>query len=196
MAAGSDASAAKAKRYDRQLRIWGAHGQDALEQAHICLLNASESGETLPHACIACTACNVCMLGTTPGVRSAPELSWDITLCLQAHPMSQSTCAGPTGTETLKNLVLGGIAAFTVVDGGAVVPADLGNNFLVEASALGQPRAPAVTASLKACVAVCSCELLGQHRLLLLPQLPLSCIGGACKARFSTIILNIRRCRS
>ena len=40
MAANSDASAAKAKRYDRQLRIWGAHGQDALEQAHICLLNA------------------------------------------------------------------------------------------------------------------------------------------------------------
>lgn len=40
MAASSNASGAKAKRYDRQLRIWGAHGQDALEQAHICLLNA------------------------------------------------------------------------------------------------------------------------------------------------------------
>ncbi len=31
---------AKAKRYDRQIRIWGAHGQDALERAHICLVNA------------------------------------------------------------------------------------------------------------------------------------------------------------
>ena len=63
-----------------------------------------------------------------------------------------SVHVGPTGSETLKNLVLGGIAAFTVVDGGTVSPADLGNNFLVEASALGQRRAPAVTSALKACV--------------------------------------------
>lgn len=51
------------KKYDRQLRIWGAHGQKKLENARVCLLNA-----------------------------------------------------GPTGSETLKNLVLGGIAAFTIVD--------------------------------------------------------------------------------
>ncbi len=43
MASSNASSAAKAKRYDRQLRIWGAHGQDALEQAHICLLNAGAS---------------------------------------------------------------------------------------------------------------------------------------------------------
>jgi hypothetical protein len=64
-------------------------------------------------------------------------------------------CAGPTGTETLKNLVLGGIAAFTVVDGSTVAPADLGNNFMAEASALGQARAPAVTSLLKACCMQC-----------------------------------------
>lgn len=46
--------------------------------------------------------------------------------------------------------MLGGIAAFTVVDGGTAEPADLGNNFMVEASAVGQPRAPAVTSALKA----------------------------------------------
>ena len=57
----------KAKKYDRQLRIWGAHGQAALESACICLLHC-----------------------------------------------------GPTGTETLKNLVLGGIASFTVVDASKV----------------------------------------------------------------------------
>ena len=56
---------------------------------------------------------------------------------------------GPTGSETLKNLVLGGIASFTVVDGGRVEPRDLGNNFMVEASALGQPRAKVVTGLLK-----------------------------------------------
>ena len=58
--------------------------------------------------------------------------------------------------------MLGGIAAFTVVDGGTVAPADLGNNFMAEASALGQARAPAVTSALKACSAlVASPPILG-----------------------------------
>ena len=56
------------KKYDRQLRIWGAHGQKQLENARVCLLNA-----------------------------------------------------GPTGSETLKNLVLGGISAFTIVDDAQVL---------------------------------------------------------------------------
>jgi hypothetical protein len=82
------------------------------------------------------------------------------------------TC-GPTGTEALKNLVLGGIAAFTLVDGAKVTPADLGNkyvlraqlcacqhnkcvlslrptpSFLVDASALGTSRAACVASLLK-----------------------------------------------
>ncbi len=28
------------KRYDRQLRIWGGHGQAALESARVCLFSA------------------------------------------------------------------------------------------------------------------------------------------------------------
>ncbi|GLC42485.1 hypothetical protein PLESTB_001103300 [Pleodorina starrii] len=82
----------KAKRYDRQLRIWGTHGQQRLESCSICLLKC-----------------------------------------------------GPTGSETLKNLVLGGIASFTIVDGEKVSARDLGNNFLVSASGLGEPRAKVVT---------------------------------------------------
>lgn len=31
---------AKEKKYDRQLRLWGANGQQALEVAHILLLNS------------------------------------------------------------------------------------------------------------------------------------------------------------
>lgn len=31
-------------RYDRQLRLWGDHGQLRLEQAHVCLLNATAVG--------------------------------------------------------------------------------------------------------------------------------------------------------
>lgn len=37
---------------------------------------------------------------------------------------------GPTGSETLKNLVLGGIGSITVVDGSKVEEGDLGNNFM------------------------------------------------------------------
>ena len=38
---------------------------------------------------------------------------------------------GPTGCETVKNLVLGGIASFTLVDKDTVKPRDLGNNFML-----------------------------------------------------------------
>lgn len=37
---------------------------------------------------------------------------------------------GPTGSETLKNLVLGGIGSIAVVDGSKVEVGDLGNNFM------------------------------------------------------------------
>ena len=86
----------KQKRYDRQIRIWGAHGQSRLESCRVALLNCSA-----------------------------------------------------TGSETLKNLVLGGISSFTVVDGSKVQPSDLGNNFLVEHSNLGESRAKCVTELLK-----------------------------------------------
>ncbi|XP_038070147.1 NEDD8-activating enzyme E1 regulatory subunit-like [Patiria miniata] len=34
----------KEKKYDRQLRLWGDHGQAALESAHVCLINATATG--------------------------------------------------------------------------------------------------------------------------------------------------------
>lgn len=34
------APTAKQKKYDRQLRLWAASGQQALEDAHILLINA------------------------------------------------------------------------------------------------------------------------------------------------------------
>ncbi|XP_022197494.2 NEDD8-activating enzyme E1 regulatory subunit [Nilaparvata lugens] len=34
----------KSKKYDRQLRLWGDHGQADLETAHICLINATALG--------------------------------------------------------------------------------------------------------------------------------------------------------
>lgn len=86
----------KSKRYDRQIRIWGAHGQQRLEACRVLLLNC-----------------------------------------------------GPTGSETLKNLVLGGIGSFTIVDGSKVSARDLGNNFFVHASNVGESRAQVVTGLLR-----------------------------------------------
>lgn len=85
-------SEATNKRYDRQIRIWGAHGQTLLQAARICMLGA-----------------------------------------------------GPVATETLKNLVLGGIASFTVVDNGVVTERDLGNNFFFNAESSGCSRAETAT---------------------------------------------------
>ena len=87
----------KATRYDRQLRLWGDHGQTALERAHVCLINASA-----------------------------------------------------TGTEILKNLVLPGIRAFTIVDPKTVVEKDLGANFFLDVNSVGKGRA------------VCAVELLAE----------------------------------
>ncbi|CAH0385252.1 unnamed protein product [Bemisia tabaci] len=37
----------KSKKYDRQLRLWGDHGQAALEYAHVCLINATGLGSEI-----------------------------------------------------------------------------------------------------------------------------------------------------
>jgi amyloid beta precursor protein binding protein 1 len=56
---------------------------------------------------------------------------------------------GATGSETLKNLVLPGIGAFTIVDGKKVGPEDLGNNFFLDAQSQGHSRAVRVTELLR-----------------------------------------------
>ncbi|KAL3352649.1 hypothetical protein AABB24_020582 [Solanum stoloniferum] len=56
---------------------------------------------------------------------------------------------GPTGSETLKNLVLGGVGSITIVDGSKVEVGDLGNNFMVDESSVGQSKAEWVCAFLQ-----------------------------------------------
>ncbi|KAM3261681.1 hypothetical protein ACQJBY_052394 [Aegilops geniculata] len=56
---------------------------------------------------------------------------------------------GPTGTEALKNLVLGGIGSVTVVDGSKVESSDLGNNFLLDEGCLGHSRAKSICSFLQ-----------------------------------------------
>jgi amyloid beta precursor protein binding protein 1 len=78
----------KERKYDRQLRLWAASGQAALEDAHVLLVNAAV-----------------------------------------------------VGIEALKNLVLPGIGAYTVLDDKMVGEADLGVNFFLEEESLGKSRA-------------------------------------------------------
>lgn len=49
--------------------------------------------------------------------------------------------AGAFGTSTLKNLVLPGIGAFSILDAKIVDATDLGNNFFLEEASLGKSRA-------------------------------------------------------
>ncbi|XP_071089185.1 NEDD8-activating enzyme E1 regulatory subunit-like [Haliotis cracherodii] len=44
MAAPSKSGLDKNNKYDRQLRLWGDHGQTALESARVCLLNVTATG--------------------------------------------------------------------------------------------------------------------------------------------------------
>ncbi|XP_058829901.1 nedd8-activating enzyme E1 regulatory subunit [Topomyia yanbarensis] len=82
----------KSRKYDRQIRLWGEHGQTLLENAQICLINATA-----------------------------------------------------LGTEILKGVVLPGIGGFTIVDNGIVTEEDIGCNFFLDLTSVGQPRAKSAT---------------------------------------------------
>jgi len=77
--------------------------------------------------------------------------------------------AGPTATETLKNLVLPGLGRFTIVDGATVGSTDLGNNFFVTEDSVGAPRAEVV------------CDLLVEMN-------PDDCVGTARVADPATLV--------
>ena len=40
----SGAPSSKEKKYDRQLRLWGANGQNLLESSHIALVGSTATG--------------------------------------------------------------------------------------------------------------------------------------------------------
>ncbi|GJV10671.1 NEDD8-activating enzyme E1 regulatory subunit AXR1-like protein [Tanacetum coccineum] len=79
---------------------------------------------------------------------------------------------GPTGSETLKNLVLGGIGSITVVDGSKVENGDLGNNFMVSESSLGQPKAKCVCAFLQELNDAVKAKFIEEHPVTLIETNP------------------------
>ncbi|KAL9273000.1 NEDD8-activating enzyme E1 regulatory subunit AXR1-like protein, partial [Drosera capensis] len=89
---------------------------------------------------------------STASSMAEPKIKYDRQLRIwgeqgQAALEKVSLCllkCGPTGAETLKNLVLGGIGSITVVDGSKVEVGDLGNNFMVDESNIGESKAKCV----------------------------------------------------
>ncbi|KAI3732501.1 hypothetical protein L1987_63706 [Smallanthus sonchifolius] len=75
---------------------------------------------------------------------------------------------GPTGSETIKNLVLGGIGSITVVDGSKVENGDLGNNFMVSETSLGQPKAKCVCAFLQELNDAVKAKFIEEHPVTLI----------------------------
>ena len=57
--------------------------------------------------------------------------------------------ASAAGTEALKNVILPGIKGYTIVDDKKVTPDDLGTNFFVEPTSLGESRARVTSALLQ-----------------------------------------------
>ena len=70
----------------------------------------------------------------------------------QANLEQSTVCllnASATGAEALKNLVLGGINSFTIVDDREVTEVDLGSNYMLYPTSLGKSRAQTVTEAVK-----------------------------------------------
>lgn len=100
-------------KYDRQLRLWGSHGQRCLAGAHILLVQVS----------------------ILSFLSSCLKL---IPITMRMHATLQANGAG---CETMKNLVLPGIGRFTVADDSIVSEADLDCNFFIRSTDLGRNRA-------------------------------------------------------
>ena len=114
----------KEKKYDRQLRLWAASGQAALESAHILLLNSGAG-------CVGVETLKNLVLPGTLGDHGS---------CL-GHASLSIICAGA-------NPALG-IGKFTIADSAVVKEADLGVNFFLNKSCLGKLRSECCTTLLQ-----------------------------------------------
>lgn len=121
----------KKKRYDRQLRMWGEHGQMALEQCKLCVLTGSATGtEAVKNLVL-------------PGASSSR-----VSRRSSRTALLTAGCACPP-LPSPPDRAHAGIGAFTVVDGAVVQERDLGNNFFLDATQVGESRARCVTSFLQ-----------------------------------------------
>ncbi|CAG8451854.1 3534_t:CDS:10 [Ambispora leptoticha] len=108
----------KTQKYDRQLRLWQASGQTALESSKVCLVNGTATGcETLKNLIL-------------PGMVLAEKQSIFVD--------------NNNKINIIKSNLYLGIGSFTILDGKTVEASDIGNNFFLDAESIDAPRAERV----------------------------------------------------
>lgn len=110
-------------RYDRQIRLWGDHGQSSIEASSVCVLGSSALG---------------CSVFLYYFLNFAGFSLMHLYRFLSA-------------SEILKNLVLAGVHKVCIVDDARVQNPDLGQNFFLTLDDLGKFRAERVAENLKVC---------------------------------------------
>jgi NEDD8-activating enzyme E1 regulatory subunit len=132
------------KKYDRQVRIWGAHGQAALEGCHVCCLGASAlASEVLKNLVLG----GIAGFTLVDDAKVGPNCihTGCIFVTWQRCDGHLSWWSGGTlGFKCTVEFQKAFLCFYLKVK-----PRDLGNNFLVEQSNLGQPLAQVVTDLLK-----------------------------------------------
>jgi amyloid beta precursor protein binding protein 1 len=104
-------------------RLWGSGGQQALESAHILLVNASAVG------------CEILKNLVLPGT---PLSRWTVYF---SHYLLRHFSLCSRHQLYLTFFLSIGIGQFTVIDQGTVTQSDIGSNFFLDADSLGKSRA-------------------------------------------------------
>ncbi|RUS13626.1 LOW QUALITY PROTEIN: NEDD8-activating enzyme E1 regulatory subunit, partial [Endogone sp. FLAS-F59071] len=121
----------KTQKYDRQLRLWAANGQAALEGAKVCLINGTATGtEILKN-----------LILPDREVKEGERYLLSRILWQRDRVSVYGPNPNPTLRRPTLNSIQPGIGSFTIVDGSTVTDSDLGNNFFLDTSSLGQSRA-------------------------------------------------------
>lgn len=140
MAEGAEQASKQDRKYDRQLRLWGARGQRALMESHTLLVHAGPTGtELLKNLVLPGVGC-VCLCGVyVSGSRdwgrggNGREGRTEGPCCHPCTPTGAHTHPQPQTQPPHRR--------FTILDDAHVGPRDLANNFFVTQQHVGQPRA-------------------------------------------------------
>ena len=98
-------------RYDRQLRLWGEHGQNGLESARVLICGVNST--------------------TTEGKADIFSILYDLFWTNKVEVITK---------KVAKNLILPGIGHVTLLDDQPIIEADLVSNFFYSPDSLGQKR--------------------------------------------------------
>lgn len=155
----------KEQKYDRQMRLWGAHGQEKLEKAQLCMIGAgATAAETLKNLVLPSKNNR-----TTEQQNNNKYNKYNKTANRRSHTSGYHQQISATLKIQFSHFVLSfrmflfcsfftsllssslvclDIGHFTIIDDALVHPSDVGVNFFVQSSDIGKPRAQVVAENL------------------------------------------------